>query len=220
MNRALPALILLTIAMQVLILARQGGFLGPPTREMVWAAPEGSRVDISRMPGTGAADSELGIIEFSDYECPFCQRHAETVRHDLVKEFVESGVLRYFFANNPLPIHPNAVLMAGGAICAGDQGNHWAMHDLLFEQPSTTRSGLLALAAGIGIEVARFDACLDSAIPRERIDRDIATAQDLELSGTPGFALGRIDGETLVVTTLIRGAQPLQTFERAIREIK
>jgi protein-disulfide isomerase len=128
------------------------------------------------------------------------------------------------FANNPLAMHANAPFMATAAICAGEQGHYWDMHDRLFEEPGApkTRPVVLVLVGEMGMDTTVFEACLDeSSTAKERIDRDIEKARELGLTGTPGFALGRIGSEGVVrIETLIRGAQPFATFESAIDALR
>lgn len=83
-------------------------------------------VDLVDFPVKGSAQAKAVVVEFSDYECPFCARHATTVLPELMKRFVDGGIVRYALANNPLPMHRNADWLARMALCAGEQGRYWA----------------------------------------------------------------------------------------------
>ena len=92
-------------------------------------------VGVANNPMLGAPEAPLTLIEFSDYQCPFCRRFAETTLPVLKRDYIETGKLRYVFRDFPLDrLHPQARKVAEAAHCAGDQGKYWAMHDLLFQQ--------------------------------------------------------------------------------------
>ena len=193
-------------------------------QDTVTDAPSGIVVDISEMPVKGVRDAKLALIEFSDYECPYCQRHAATVFDELTERFVATGEVLYAFANHPLESHPNAVLLATAAICAGEQNLYWEMHDRIFTTRATTPFGILVLAEELVEEMAldsvAFQGCLERPEPPLEIARDVKIAQDLGLVGTPGFALGRMNPDgTVVVEKLILGAQSLTVFDSAISEM-
>jgi protein-disulfide isomerase len=126
-SRLILVLLTLTALMQVSIMYRQGGRTDPAVREPVRIAPEGAVVELVDMPVEGSKEASVVLIEFSDYECPFCQRHATGVGQELRGKYVTTGSIRYAFANNPLPMHQNARFMAAAAICAGQQEYYWQM---------------------------------------------------------------------------------------------
>lgn len=182
-NRVILALLILTVLMQLNLTLRRSvpaGSVSEPVREAV----DGTVFDLTGLPTEGAAEAPIVLVEFSDYECPFCQRHAMSVRKKIVEEYVRTGQVRYAFANNPLDMHPNAPLMATAAICAGNQGHYWEMHDRLFEQQATPepKPALLALATDLALDMDAFGECLDNSLmPAERIEIDIARAAELGL---------------------------------------
>ena len=92
-----------------------------------------TEVTIEGAPVLGAADAIVTLVEFSDYDCPFCRRHKDRVMPDLVKNFVDTGKLKYVMREFPLAMHPNAKGAAQAALCAGDQDQYWQMHDKMFE---------------------------------------------------------------------------------------
>ena len=170
------------------------------------------------MPTEGDIGAKVVLIEFSDYECPFCQRHASGVRREIQEHYVATGLILQAFANNPLPIHPDARFMATVAICADAQGYFWEIHDRLFESKAATRGTVMTLVEDLDFDRPTFESCLDeSPLPAEIIDRDVKSALALGLTGTPGFAIGRIDSEGFVeVEVLISGAQAFSVFQAAL----
>src|SRR5690606_19329787 len=101
-----------------------------PPREPEFAA---TAIELDGAPERGSAAAPLVLVEFSDYQCPFCRRHAQQVLPELLKHYVDAGRVRYVMKQFPLvSLHPQAELAARAALCAGDQGDYWEMHDALF----------------------------------------------------------------------------------------
>lgn len=153
----------------------------------------------------GPVRASITIVEFADYQCPFCARAEGTV-HAL--EQAHPGEVRLVFKNLPLPFHDHARLMARAAIAAEAQGRFWEMHDRLFALAGPVdRAVLEGVARELGLDVARFDRDLDDRSVEARVAADEADAKALGVKGTPTFF---VDGHRVV------GAQPVATFEKAI----
>lgn len=159
----------------------------------------------------GDAEAPVTIVEFSDYQCPFCARHFQETWPQLKAEFVDTGRVRYTFKDYPLTdIHPQAPKAHEAARCAGEQGGYWAMHDRLFAaQPEWAgRSDHVAIfkryAAELELGAGAFDACLDSGRWAGAVNADLSEGAGLGVRGTPTFF---INGYPLV------GAQPYEIFQ-------
>src|SRR5262249_48884223 len=139
-NRLLAVLIVLvaiTGVMQGIALYQQQRRVVVSTRttaQPVRDAPAGTTIDTVGLPSEGSKQAKVALVEFSDYECPFCSRYSTGAGTELRTEYVKTGKLVHVFVNNPLPVHPAATLLATSAICAGAQGRYWEMHDLLFSE--------------------------------------------------------------------------------------
>lgn len=156
-------------------------------------------------PSKGPKNAPITIVEFSDFECPFCSRVLPTL--DQVTETYGDKV-RIVFRHYPLPFHPNAPKAAEASLCAEDQGKFWEMHDLMFQnQKALDVPQLKQAARTVGMDGAKFDACLDSGEKAETVRRDMAEGQAAGVSGTPAFF---INGR------LLSGAQPFEEFKRII----
>lgn len=219
-NRLLTVLVILTAAMQVAILYRQPRPPAPlpPTA----GAPAGVYFDLVDFPVRGKPNATGVVVEFSDYECPFCARHATGVLPELMVSFVDAGIIRYALANNPLRMHPNAKWLASVAMCAGKQGLYWEMHDRLFLSKPASIDAAAALGQEVRVNSRSLTHCLDvdKAEHDRIIQRDQALAQRLGLVGTPAFAVGRIEGGGRVhVRKLIRGAAPIEVFRDVLDEV-
>ena len=182
-------------------------------------APTGPvRANIAGAPTLGRADAPVTIVEFSDYQCPFCQRFFATTLPALKKDYIETGKVRYVFRDYPIDqLHPHARKAAEAAHCAGEQQKYWEMHDRLFQQQNALALPQLSEhARSLGLDVATFDACLSSGRHAARVERGVTDAAEAGVQGTPGFVIGRtIDGD-LIEGTPVRGAQPLDAFRQII----
>ena len=133
-------------------------------------------VDLAGAANKGAIDAPVTLVEFTDYQCPFCRRHFSTVMPRIEKEYVATGKLRYVLKEFPIPsLHPGAPKAAEGALCAGDQEKYWEMHDAIFKTPKAVAPEQLKdKAAGLGLDLAAFSDCLDSSKYRDKVRADMA----------------------------------------------
>jgi protein-disulfide isomerase len=155
----------------------------------------------------GPAEAPVTIVEFTDYQCPYCARANATVTR-LLEEY--GPKLRLAVRQNPLEMHPNARQAALAALAAGEQGQYWAMHDKLFANPRTLDAqSLERFAQELGLSLPTFRASLDSPKLHQALQKDLALAGSLGLNGTPTFF---INGRRLV------GAQPVEAFKQVIDE--
>ena len=184
-------------------------------------APSGPvRASVADAPTLGRADAPVTIVEFSDYQCPFCQRFFATTLPALKQEYIDAGKLRYVFRDFPLEMHAQARKAAEAAHCAGEHGKYWEMHDRLFQnQRALAPSQLAEHARAIGLEGAEFETCLSSARHAARVERGLADGAAAGVQGTPGFVVGRTKAGDVVEGTPIRGAQPLEAFRRVIEQM-
>ena len=190
----------------------------PPPQLPFWLSEEGLAPNPDRPgytlggdPYKGDPDAVLVVVEVSDFQCPFCQRHTLETQPTLDEAYVAGGRILWVFKHLPLPMHPQAVDAAVASECAGDQESFWPMHDLLFDSVDrwaidTPESALTELATELGLDVEAFTACLDS---RSALERVLADSDDLSgvIGSTPTFIIVR-EGRASV----IEGAQPLEDF--------
>lgn len=186
---------------------------GPTFKEQV--------MSIGSSPYKGKANAPVTLVEFSDYQCPFCARNYREVMPALDKEYIETGKLKFVMRENPLPsLHKNAMSASLAALCAGDQDKYWEMHNLMFEnQRELGPENLKVLAGTIGLDNATFDECLDSKKYEKQISADLQSGAQLGVSGTPGFVLGLTDPDDpdkALMSVFIKGAQSLDNFKAAI----
>jgi protein-disulfide isomerase/Zn-finger nucleic acid-binding protein len=156
-------------------------------------------------PSKGPADAPVTIVEFSDFECPYCVRAEETVKQVLA---AYPGKVRLVYRDYPLPMHAKAPKAAEAAHCAADQGKYWEMHDKLFANAQKLEvSDLKAHAREVGLDGGKFDQCLDSSEKAKVVESHKKAGEEVGVSGTPAFF---INGR------LLTGAQPLDAFKAVI----
>jgi len=174
-------------------------------------------MDLNGEPVKGDKNARIVVIEFSDYQCPFCARFARETSPLIEKEYVQTGKIRYIFRDLPLTsIHPNAFKAAEAAACAGEQDKFWEMHDRLYEnQKKIALSDLPSHAESIGLDKARFEQCLSSDKYAEKIRQDMAEASRVGVTGTPAFFVAVVDPKDskLKFVQLMKGAQPFSSFK-------
>ena len=162
----------------------------------------------SYSPTLGPADAKVTIVEFSDFECPFCKESFQTIR-SLLNEFPDD--VRLVYRHFPLrSIHPLAQDLAHASMCAHDQGKFWAFHDQLFiQQESVTRENLDRIAQQVGLDTRAFRRCQDSNRFKEAVDADFADAISLGGRGTPTWV---VNGRRL------EGVLPLDIWRSIVQE--
>lgn len=148
------------------------------------------RVDVTAgdSPSSGPADAPVTMIEFADFQCPYCRQTEPTV-NKLREQY--KGKLRYVFKNFPLPSHQLAEKAAEAALCAGQQGQYWPYHDQLFTEAPTDLDvpGLKKTAADLKLDTSKFDNCLDSGAEAASVKRTIAEGRNIGIGGTPSFTI-------------------------------
>jgi protein-disulfide isomerase len=178
-------------------------------------------VSISGKPSLGRQDAPVTLVEFSDYQCPFCKRHFSTVYPILKKDYIDTGKLRYVFRDFPIAgLHPQAQKAHEAAYCAGEQKKYWEMHDMLFENSQDLSvSALKGYATKIALNNDQFSACLESGKYTGEIEKEISEGTQAGVSGTPAFFIGPSGSGEKITGTLVSGAQPLTRFKQVIEDL-
>ena len=175
-------------------------------------------LDLGKRPARGESAAKLTLVEFSDYQCPFCGRFNRETMPQIEKEYIQTGKVRYVIMNLPLEgIHKSAFKAAEAAACAGEQGKFWEMNDRLFANQQMLDQWK-AHAEAVGLDVSKFEECLDSGRAAAQIRSDMAQAQKAGFTGTPGFFLAFTDPKSTTIKTVTRlvGSQPYASFKAAI----
>jgi protein-disulfide isomerase len=169
-------------------------------------------------PILGAESARVIIIDFSDFQCPRCERHVQSTEPEIKKEYVETGSVAYVFKHFPWR-GTDSFSAALASECANEQGKFWQYHDILFQNQQGVDSGwasrekLKEFASAIGLDRQQFDSCLDSEKYKSNIDRDLALVQELGLDTTPSFLILNSDGTEM---EMLEGAHPFASFKALI----
>ncbi len=202
----------------------------PPTPESAqprlpyWITAEGMSPDPERPGYTKAGDAYRGdpnaevlMIEFADFQCPFCKSYVQNTEPQILREYVETGLVRVIYKHFPIPIHKNAPLAGAVAECAGQQGKFWEMHDRLFATQgewsgqSDPQSIFDELAQEIGLDMEAYQACLDDPQVMDKITSDFDAGRRVGIRGTPNFIVLKGDRGQL-----IPGALPYEQFKQVL----
>ena len=188
-----------------------------PPASVTAAAPQVSLVRDHRL---GDPQAGIGIVEFSDYQCPYCRGFHQELFPQLKQKYIDSGLVQFIHKDLPLTtIHAQAMPAALAAVCAGEQGRFWVMYNALFE--NTLDPALYpGLAQQLGLDAAKFAACLKNPASGRVILRDLSEARRLGISGTPSFLIGRIEGNVLTVVAMAKGAPSWEAFSREIDALR
>jgi len=186
---------------------------GPTLENPVIVSIEGGAVK-------GERSAKITLVEFTDYQCPFCSRHFRDTMPQIVNEYVKTGKVRYVLRDLPLEsIHPLAVKAAEAANCSAEQGKYWEMHERLFtNQNALAPAQLPEHAKAVGLELGKFKSCLDSGKYTAKVRKDVADAQKIGATGTPTFFLGLTDGNASEIKAVkkIVGSQAYSVFKSTL----
>lgn len=192
-----------------------GGSDSAPTGKAVAAAPSVPAAPIVDMAALldddavkGDKDAPVTIVEFSDYECPFCARFYSQTYKQIDEQYIKTGKVKLIYRDFPLSFHQQAQKAAEAAECAGDQGKYYDMHNFLFEQG--VQGGVASFkqfAQQLKLDTTKFNDCLDSGRMAGETRKDMADGSAAGIQGTPGFF---VNGQ------LISGAQPFSVFQQVI----
>jgi protein-disulfide isomerase len=181
--------------------------------------PKSVRFDPARLRGSASAD--VAIIEFTDYQCPYCGRHHKKVYPKIERELIETGKARYAVMDFPLPMHDKAVGASMAARCAKEQEAFWRMHHALFSNQQELGQELyMEQAKRLGLDGDDLRACLDDEAKRRAVNDSVVYGQKVGVKGTPHFVIGRIKGDRVVDVTSVSGVQPYGVFESRVKRLQ
>jgi len=183
--------------------------------------PQNVLVSIDDDPIKGDLKAPVTIIEFSDYQCPFCKRFYDEVMPSLDEDYISKGKVRWVFRDYPLGFHKKALPAAVAANCAGEQGKYWEVHDFLFENPNKLDIASIASSADeLGLDSGKFSKCIEDKTHETEINKDFEAGQRYGVRGTPSFFIGKTENDKKEMTGVyVRGAQPYNVFKNHIDKL-
>lgn len=180
--------------------------------------PQVVKIDAGTLPLKGDKDAKVTIVEFSDFECPFCKQYFDQTDSQIQEKYVKTGKVKFAYRHYPLTsIHPNAQISAEASECANEQSKFWEFHDLLFQnqdawsQQSETEviNSFTDYAGQIGINTDQFRSCVEEHKFKKKVDDDATAGAGVQVDGTPAF---------FVNGYRITGAVPFSEFEKIIEQ--
>ena len=171
--------------------------------------------EIGDNPVKGSASAKFILVEFTDYECPFCGRYVRETFPQILNQYIEKGSIKYAVIDLPLPMHSKAAKAAEASHCAEDQGKFWEIHELMMAKQESLGE-LSSYAADLNLDVQKFDECVGAGKYANAVNRGIALAQKLGINAVPGFIIGRVDPSNPGKATgisMIQGAMPFASFQ-------
>jgi protein-disulfide isomerase len=207
---------------------------GSPTQAVAQTAPQAAapqqappedtspkKVSVDDDPVLGDKNAKVTLIDFSDYECPFCKRYFDDTYPQIKKDYVDTGKVKIVFRDLPLSFHQNAHKEAQAAECAREQGGdavYYKYHDEIFKRTTSNGTGLAltelsVIANDLGLNGATLQSCLDSDKYKAEVDKDLADASAVGASGTPTFFIGKSTSNGVIDGSKLVGAQPYSAFK-------
>ena len=165
-------------------------------------------------------NSAVGVIlvEFTDYQCPFCGRFVRETFSLIRERYIDKGAIRYAVVDLPLAMHPDAERAAQASHCAEEQGKFWEIHEqMMSRQDSLT--DLSSFAASLNLDVQKFDDCVSTGKYVDAVRKDMALTQKLGINGVPGFIIGRVESNNpmkIKGIAMIQGAMPFARFQQEL----
>lgn len=174
----------------------------------------------------GNSNAPLTIIEFADYECPYCKQSFEELLPELKKNYIDTGTVKLVYRDLPLSFHENAQKEAEAAECAKDQGGnnmYFKYHDQIYAKTTSNGTGLALtelskIAKALNLDVPRFQACLDSNQFKEEVERDAKDAESAGADSTPSWFIGKSTSDGVIKGKTISGALSFEEFKVIIEE--
>jgi len=188
---------------------------------------ESAKTIIGDAPYLGNNKAKVAVVEYTDFECPYCKRHHDHTYPSIIKDYVDSGKIVYIIKSFPLSFHdPVATNAAVAALCARELGGnekYFAYVDKYFAKTATNGAGVgeggnEKIAAELGLNADSFVSCLNNTSIKDKVKSQIKDGQDAGISGTPGFVIGTIKDDGTVEGKRIDGAYSYDTFKQIIEE--
>jgi protein-disulfide isomerase len=195
---------------------------GHPADSIAQQGPQPApNLDIRGEDFRGDADARVAIVEYADFECPYCGEYERKTFPQILSDYIETGKVKYFYRDLPLPVHTRALPAARAARCAGEQGKYWEMHDSLFaKQNALSDPAILDRAQTLGLDGAKFTECVSSERYTAGIQNRVSEAQKMRIDGTPTFFLGVIGANgDVTIDKRFNGNAPFDAFKAELDKL-
>lgn len=193
----------------------------PPKKEPLILPNQPNFTEDGNLPVLGRQDAKIAIIEFSDFQCPYCKRFTDNAFKQIKENFIDTGKVQYVARDFPLNFHPQAMPAAIAATCSFKQDSYWPMRDVLFSNPKQLGDDLYQKAAtDLSLNMQEFADCLKDQSVADKVEGDLALGKSLGVRGTPSFIIGRVENGELIEPQIVVGAQRYPAFESILNELE
>lgn len=183
-----------------------------PPREVI--------VSIDDDPVKGDLNAPVTLVEFSDYQCPYCRKFHNQVLKKIEEDYIKTGKVKYVFRDFPLGFHKKAIPAAVAANCAGDQDKYWLLNDFLFDNPrKLDTEQVLEAAKDMDLDYARFEACLKDNNHEAEVKKDMSEGSKYGVRGTPSVFLGKSGDDKEFKGIYLRGFRPYEFYKAEIDKL-
>jgi protein-disulfide isomerase len=199
------------------LLQKQGQGQVQPAPE---PAPTRAKLNLEGFEMLGDKKAPLTIVEFTDYQCPFCQRFHMSSYPEIKKNYIDTGKVRFYSRDLPLDFHANAMRAAQAARCANEQGQYWKLREVMSSNPDKLDlTNLVAFASELKMDTGKFRGCVESEKYKNAVQTDAMEAMKIGANGTPTFVIGKstpegVDGEVMI------GAMPFVMFDEKLKSLQ
>jgi protein-disulfide isomerase len=182
--------------------------------------PTRAKLSLQGFEMLGDKNAPLTVVEFTDYQCPFCQRFHMTAYPELKKNYIDTGKVRFYSRDLPLDFHANAMRAAQAARCANEQGQYWKLREIMSSNPDKLdMANLVTFATDLKMDASKFRSCVESEKYKTAVQTDSMEAMKIGASGTPTFVVGKstadgVDGEVMI------GAMPFPMFDEKLKSLQ
>jgi protein-disulfide isomerase len=192
-----------------------------PLQRSAGPQPRAERIDPRALsyPALGQSTAPVMIVEFSEFGCPYCKRHAGTVLPQVLKKYVDAGSVRYLFVQTPPEGEQASESGARALICAAHLDALWPMYQQLYRAAPLDASAIQSAAAQAGVDGEKLDACMQGARVRDELQEHIEFARRNSVIGTPTFLIGRAQNDRLVDVKTTFGIQDVAFFETSVERL-
>jgi len=172
---------------------------------------------LNNAPSIGDKEAEVVVIEFTDFQCPYCKKHEMKTFTQLKESYMDTGKIQYVVKDFPLSFHGQAKPAAIAANCAGEQQSYWPMRHKIFEnQRNLGQEQFKSFAEQLQLDQQVFSQCLENLQQAEKVEQNIAYADQIGISSTPSFVIARKKNDRLENIKIIAGAQSYKNFSRVL----
>lgn len=192
----------------------------PSNRQKKPQEPKEVLVSIDDDPIKGNPNAPVTLVEFSDYQCPYCRKFHNQVLKKIDEDYIKTGKLKYIFRDFPLGFHKKAIPAAVAANCAGEQDKYWLLNDFLFDNPNKLDTeNVLEAAKDMDLDYSKFEACLKNNNHEEEVKKDMSEGTGYGVRGTPSVFLGKSTDSKEFKGLYLRGFRPYEFYKEKIDKL-